>query len=281
MEVNDKQIVGILEPIKKRFSDPIVGTYIVSFAIYNWKIWIYLFSSLDVNAKVLSITQMLQLSNLDDYFTFAAIKILLINQYTCPLLFTIFYLFVLPKKFLFAYNYLIDLKINNSNERFKRERQLLPVSEHIALLNEKLQNEIYNSDKKSELVGTLKAEIDSLKSTIENETVLRYEKDQEIKNLNEQVRQHVKRLDLKNEDDNLHTIKETIFHRGWENDFMNISDEILTGNVIVGSSYLSNYESLLAYLAAHNLIKREESAMIGDNEFWRLTDNGKKLKSIF
>jgi hypothetical protein len=124
--MNDiKTETGFIESLKaaigKRFDDPIISSFMLTFAIFNFEIWIYLFSELPVMGKVIIIHQQLQK----------------ISSYLLPMGITAL-LFSFPKFASKLYDWAESSKTVLENSKIKASRELIPYDEERKSLTTKV-----------------------------------------------------------------------------------------------------------------------------------------------
>lgn len=148
------------EGVKRRFGDPIIGSYIVSFFIYNWKLTLILASFKEVDQKILILQGYLREPH-----------VFFVPLIACGLV-----LFGLPIALRRLYLRLLIQRVTFENDRFDAEQKLSPISKRIKFLEEQNQLE-------RQRISDLNQVIAAQKETIESQRKSISESELKIKNL--------------------------------------------------------------------------------------------------
>lgn len=147
-KITDEFIENITLPFKSRFDDPIIGTYIGSFLLFNWKIILIIFSSKDIAEKIDWIENHLLGNNIDfntfSYFlTSFMMKISsLFSSFVFPAITTYLILFFIPKKLKLYYDKINTNRVDRLNAAYTAQLNLKPTERIIKDLISKHEFEI-------------------------------------------------------------------------------------------------------------------------------------------
>lgn len=173
---------------KTRLDDPIISTYLGSFLICNWKIFLYLFSSKEVELKISLIGyelygkfQIGEGPNHLSFWTDISLNVYqIIVSFLTPALITYFILFVMPKYLRKYYDQILLDVVTRKNQKYQAELNLIPIEKTIAKMRDDLNIEIQKNN-----------DLENQKAVQQN-TIIRFEK-----NLSEKDEEILKqKLDL-------------------------------------------------------------------------------------
>lgn len=124
--------------LKSRLGDPIIGTYMVSFALYNWQILIQLFSGKNADEKIKAISLALRPSLKWPPYSLINIWEILwttaTHPFIVPIYTTIFILFTFPKYFRKFNLTILDNQTTKENDRLKSLEKLNTIARKIESL---------------------------------------------------------------------------------------------------------------------------------------------------
>lgn len=139
-----------LENVKQRFSDPLIGNYLITFCIYNWKIFFYAFSNYSTEEKINLIENTISsnISNTLNYFEIG--KSIFYHPFIFPFLITLFYIFLYPKLTSKVRQTFLDFNVLKRNETYDADSKLTPIKQKIQNLEDRLANETNKNNMLSE-----------------------------------------------------------------------------------------------------------------------------------
>lgn len=248
---------SVLDTLKSRFGDPIVGSYFLSFVIINWEILIYLFSSTEASEKVEIIRKIVtpdlpnfSWNNINFYYSIVS------HPLALPLYATLTYLFIFPIVTKKARKIIIMNKVESENDRFEAEGKLSPIQAKITSLEDRIAREI-------QLVNNL----NDLKSS--NEETIRL-----LKTENTELQNQLNSFQRKNEELPEVIIAKDLADKNIAETFKSFSNIVASNYVWVGREAANKFAKSIPIFVSHELIERERN---GTSDIWKLTELGKRV----
>lgn len=130
------------ESIKNRFTDPLIGNYLLTFCIYNWKIFFYTFSDYETLEKIKLIQNILAFNFLNVTTFLDYLIYLFCHSIILPLWVSLFYIFIYPKFTKKIRKTFLDHSVERKNETYAANEKLTPIELKISDLEQKLSQEI-------------------------------------------------------------------------------------------------------------------------------------------
>lgn len=142
----DNTIKSAASAINRRIGDPILGTYTILFVLLNWKIFLFLFSNIDVDKKISTIESLLHPDALswslfgEDWLRF--ITLVAIHPLVLPAILAVIFLFGFPFILRPAYKKILEFKVENENDISAAEEKFLPIARKIEGIETSLRAEV-------------------------------------------------------------------------------------------------------------------------------------------
>lgn len=162
-----------LESAKNRFSDPLIGNYLITFIIYNWKIFLYIFSGYDTSEKILQIEKILEFNFEKINFFLDFILYLAFHPILFPFYVSLFYIFIYPKITKPLRETFLDYIVQRKNETYAANEKLTPIEIKISDLEQKLSREVERNNTtndaikdKDRIIGLLTNEKNNLEHNL-------------------------------------------------------------------------------------------------------------------
>jgi hypothetical protein len=140
----------VSEGLKRRFGDPIIGTFIVTYIIYHWKIFFYVFSSDSIDYRIGAISELI--------WKWDGIVI--------PFAVSIIILFFAPVLFEKPYKILEKHRVNRINRVLEADERLRPHLLTIQSLESKLESERSRLDSANALINEKDNTVSAQQQTI-------------------------------------------------------------------------------------------------------------------
>ncbi|MDG0816453.1 kinetochore Spc7 family protein [Bdellovibrio svalbardensis] len=296
MEVKLSKGVDDLMPeaLKNRFGDPILGTYSVSFIIYNWRIFVLLLSDKNVDQKIGDIGRLLHPSfawGSPVYeFIFPNIWTFICHPFVTPLIFAAWILFGMPYYFRRLYQWLLKRKVLATNDRYSEETKLSPIAKKISDLEERLNKELQRNGEYIVSTNNQQDLLDRLKQQVASLEKQKSEYDQTVAALRSELSENLKFnkeliKDLKSigdgeadegEKDPVSKIVD-LFRKQPDlaESFVEITDQIISSNIRTSSAFASSRAKSIASSAKLGLIEKNERF-----SRWEITKLGNEVLKV-
>lgn len=135
--------------LKIRFNDPFIGSYFISFIVYNWKILVYVLSGLDPDIKVKKI-EMLLLPDIVNYSSNVGFlnKVIFftIHPFVAPLIFSLILLIAIPKYCRPIYKWILNQRVMIDNVKHEAEQLLITNEVTIKRIQNALDREVLSNN---------------------------------------------------------------------------------------------------------------------------------------
>lgn len=102
-----------------RLSSPLIGSFLVSWCLWNWKFLVILFSDANIS----------QTFNMIESISFPDLKSIFIFGVACPLITSLFYIFLYPFPARFVYGYVLNQNRKNNELRQSISKETLLTKE--------------------------------------------------------------------------------------------------------------------------------------------------------
>lgn len=263
-----------IQTFKGRVHDPIIGSYLLSFFIYNWEIVLYLLSQKNVDEKISIIKKSSTLFVSYDLSAISLVANFLKSPFVAPLIGTFIYLFLLPLGFRKLYEYILIMKVDLENDRIKIERKLTPNSLIIKQLEDRLHDEIEKNNTLNELKISQKKQVDLI-----NEESLHLKKDmKKLEANNRKLEAEIEALKTKRPKTEAERALAALKEKDCVTDFIEVANRITMSDLYVNSSFVKENVEAIRLLATWQLVERINEE--GRSSFWSLTPLGMEVLKL-
>lgn len=268
-----------LDSAKARLADPLIGSYFLTFIIYNWKILFVASASMEVHYKIDKISQYLAPAFPTGW---GWITFLLFHPVVFPAIAAGIYLFGFPVIFRKLYKKNLENRVNSKNDQYIADEKLSPIQAKLKELNSKLAMEI----EKNNSLNDLKASLEQNNSIVKANYEQMEKKVTELTAANEELSFQLKRSnailqELANRPNHVAppSPDESRFfnileQKGLVQRFVEFTNLIINSNVFVGGDAAGKYERQIPEFTTLGLIKRTS-----DSKKWEISELGLAVRA--
>lgn len=253
-----------------RSRDPLLGSYLTSFIIYNWKLWLILSYPISLDDKLLRIEKVLFPMSFniihyhDDFFK--ALWNDIPFAFITPFIYALIYLFFYQRYIRNILKEASDNRIRIENDRIESLKNYKPINEVISSLKKEIQT--LEEDRKTKEI-LIEQQKESLNLARNNSN----EMQNQIEKLTKISDQWQERYLEETRNKTNHNIAELLdIHE--QDEFKKFAEIISSRNIMTSGNALQPYIKLTTKLSALRVIEKVRK---GNIDVWQLTEAGKDL----